>query len=71
MREVEALSGPGEARFGAGWPALAMLAARLAWGLGNNLTRKVSLADATGVAMVEGLAAGSVNLALALALGAR
>lgn len=64
------LSWPGEARFGALWPALAVLGACLAWGVDNNLTRKVSLADATWVAMVKGLAAGSVNLGLALMLGA-
>jgi drug/metabolite transporter (DMT)-like permease len=58
------LSWPGEARFGAMWPALAVLGACLAWGLDNNLTRKVSLADATWLAMVKGLAAGSVNFAI-------
>ncbi|WP_353621714.1 DMT family transporter [Sphaerotilus uruguayifluvii] len=64
------LSWPGEARIGSVWPALAVLGACLAWGLDNNLTRKVSLADATWVAMVKGLAAGSVNLVIALTLGA-
>jgi drug/metabolite transporter (DMT)-like permease len=64
------LSWPGEARFGELWPALSVLGACLAWGVDNNLTRKVSLADATWVAMVKGLAAGSVNLAIALLLGA-
>jgi drug/metabolite transporter (DMT)-like permease len=49
------------------WPALAVLVACLAWGIDNNLTRKVSLADATWVAMVKGLCAGAVNLVLALA----
>lgn len=65
------LSWPGEARFGALWPALAVLGACLAWAVDNNLTRRVSLADATWVAMVKGLAAGSVNLAIALTLGAQ
>jgi drug/metabolite transporter (DMT)-like permease len=64
------LSWPGDAEFGTPWPALAVLGACLAWGVDNNLTRKVSLADATWVAMVKGLAAGSVNLLIALALGA-
>jgi drug/metabolite transporter (DMT)-like permease len=64
------LSWPGEARIGSVWPALAVLGACLAWGLDNNLTRKVSLADATWMAMVKGLAAGSVNLVIALTLGA-
>ncbi len=64
------LSWPGDAQFGALWPSVAVLGACLAWGIDNNLTRRVSLADATWVAMVKGLAAGSVNLAIALALGA-
>ncbi|MBG9390302.1 EamA family transporter [Caenimonas sp. DR4.4] len=54
-----------------GWhPALYVVGACLAWGIDNNLTRKVSLGDATWIAMVKGLVAGATNLALALALGA-
>ena len=64
------LSWPGEARFSNAWPALCVLGACLAWGIDNNLTRKVSLADATWIAAVKGLAAGSVNFGLALLLGA-
>ena len=64
------LSWPGQASFGDALPALAVLGACLAWGIDNNLTRKVSLADASWIASVKGLAAGSTNLALALALGA-
>ena len=64
------LSWPGQARFGEALPALAVLGACLAWGIDNNLTRKVALADAVWLASVKGLAAGSTNLALALALGA-
>ena len=52
------------------WPALYVLGACLAWGIDNNLTRKVSLSDATWIASVKGLVAGSVNLLLALGLGA-
>jgi drug/metabolite transporter (DMT)-like permease len=52
-------------------PALLVLGACLAWAVDNNLTRKVSLADASWIAMVKGLAAGVTNLLLALALGAR
>lgn len=52
------------------WPALAVLGACLAWGIDNNLTRKVSLTDATWIAGVKGLVAGPVNFAIALALGA-
>ena len=64
------LSWPGEARFSGLWPALSVLGACLAWGLDNNLTRKVSLTDATWIAAVKGLVAGGVNLGIALALGA-
>ena len=64
------LSWPGEARFAGFWPALAVLGACLAWGVDNNLTRKVSLSDATWIAAVKGLTAGTVNLILAFALGA-
>jgi drug/metabolite transporter (DMT)-like permease len=54
----------------AGWgPPLCVTGACLAWAIDNNLTRKVSLADASWLAMVKGLAAGVTNLALALALG--
>ena len=55
-------------RFGDLWPALAVLGACLAWAIDNNLTRKVSLSDASWIAMVKGLAAGSTNLALVLTL---
>ena len=64
------LSWPGEARFAGLWPTLAILGACFAWGIDNNLTRKVSLTDATWIASVKGLVAGVVNLALAFALGA-
>lgn len=64
------LSWPGEARFAGLWPALAVLGACLAWGIDNNLTRKVSLTDATWIAAVKGLVAGVVNLLLAFTLGA-
>jgi drug/metabolite transporter (DMT)-like permease len=51
------------------WPALAVLGACLLWAIDNNLTRKVSLNDATWLAALKGCVAGSVNLALALLLG--
>ncbi len=53
------------------WPALAVLAACFAWGLDNNLTRKVALADASWIAMIKGLSAGASNLVLACILGAQ
>ena len=64
------LSWPGDVPLAAGWPALAVLGACLAWAIDNNLTRKVSLTDASFIAMLKGLAAGTTNLALALWLGA-
>ena len=64
------LSWPREAATVSLLAPLAVLAACAAWGLDNNLTRKVSLADATLVASVKGAVAGVTNLVLALALGA-
>jgi drug/metabolite transporter (DMT)-like permease len=64
------LSWPEGARFANIGPGLAVLAACFAWAIDNNLTRKVSLADASWVAAIKGVTAGSVNLALAFLLGA-
>ncbi len=64
------LSWPNEMRWEGAWPALTVLGACLAWGIDNNLTRRVSLTDATWIATVKGLTAGAVNLCLALVLGA-
>ena len=52
------------------WPSLAILGACLAWGIDNNLTRKVSLTDATWIASIKGCVSGLVNLILAFSLGA-
>lgn len=41
-----------------------------AWGIDNNLTRKLSSADPIQIATIKGLAAGTTNLVLALLLGA-
>ena len=59
----------GSGGFGLG--ALAIAGACLAWGIDNNLTRKLSAADPVQIALIKGLAAGAVNLVLALAAGAR
>ena len=64
------LSYPADATFDAGLPAAAVLLACLCWAVDNNLTRKVALTDATFIAMVKGLAAGLVNISIAIALGA-
>jgi drug/metabolite transporter (DMT)-like permease len=52
------------------WPTLAVCAACLAWAIDNNLTRKVALTDATFIAMSKGLVAGTVNVTIALSMGA-
>ncbi|MEP7174331.1 MAG: EamA family transporter [Aestuariivirga sp.] len=49
---------------------LLIAGACLAWGIDNNLTRKLSSADPVQIAMIKGLVAGCVNLLLALGLGA-
>ncbi|CAN5867095.1 DMT family transporter [soil metagenome] len=56
---------------GLGLGALAIAGACLAWGIDNNLTRKLSAADPVQIALIKGLTAGAVNLTLALALGAQ
>jgi drug/metabolite transporter (DMT)-like permease len=48
---------------------LAIVGACLAWGLDNNLTRKVSPADPLQIVELKGLIAGPVNLALGLLTG--
>src|SRR5260370_26945924 len=65
------LSWPGEAKFSGLVPALCVLGACFCWAVDNNLTRKVSLTDATWIASLKGLVSGSVNLVLAFVLGAK
>jgi drug/metabolite transporter (DMT)-like permease len=48
---------------------LAIIGACVAWGIDNNLTRKVSLADPLQIAQWKGLIAGLVNLLLGLWAG--
>jgi drug/metabolite transporter (DMT)-like permease len=55
---------------GVGFGALAIAGACLAWGVDNNLTRKLSSADPVQIAMIKGLVAGTTNAVLALAIGA-
>jgi len=50
--------------------ALLIAGACLCWAIDNNLTRKVSTADATLIACTKGLIAGAVNIAIAIFLGA-
>jgi drug/metabolite transporter (DMT)-like permease len=65
------LSWPAEAKFSGLVPALCVLGACFCWAVDNNLTRKVSLSDATWIASLKGLVAGTFNLVLAFALGAK
>ncbi|HET7717618.1 MAG TPA: DMT family transporter, partial [Bauldia sp.] len=52
-----------------GFGALAIIGACVAWGIDNNLTRRLSAADPVQIAMIKGLVAGAVNTALALSSG--
>jgi len=56
----------GDVGSGIGWGALAIAGACLAWGIDNNLTRKLSGADPMQIALVKGLIAGTVNVTLSL-----
>ncbi len=64
------LSWQGEVSFEQVAGPAAILGACLAWGLDNNLTRKISLSDASEIAMLKGLIAGSINVALGWSQGA-
>jgi drug/metabolite transporter (DMT)-like permease len=64
------LSWAGRFEMGALWGTLAISGACLAWGIDNNLTRRVSAADPVQIAAIKGLVAGAVNLTIALAIGA-
>ena len=48
---------------------LAVMGACLCWAFDNNLTRRVSAGDPVMIAAIKGVAAGSVNTAVALLLG--
>lgn len=63
------LSWQGRASFD--WGTLLIAGACLCWGIDNNLTRTLSSADPLRIAMLKGLVAGTVNLILAFASGAK
>ena len=48
---------------------LAIIGACVAWGLDNNLTRKISLADPLQIVTLKGTIAGPINLLLGIAAG--
>jgi drug/metabolite transporter (DMT)-like permease len=64
------LSWEGRATLGGFAGAALVAAATLCWAMDNNLTQKVSAGDPVQIAMLKGIVAGSVNTAIALALGA-
>jgi drug/metabolite transporter (DMT)-like permease len=63
------LSYHGTAGFGIG--TLAIIAACIAWGIDNNLTRKLSAGDPLQIAAAKGLVAGLINIGLAVSQGAQ
>jgi threonine/homoserine efflux transporter RhtA len=48
-----------------------VLGACLGWAVDNNLTRRISLGDASWIAAVKGFSAGGANLLLALSAGSK
>ncbi|MBX9828061.1 MAG: DMT family transporter [Xanthobacteraceae bacterium] len=70
MAGAVVLSWSGAPTFGSVVGPLAIVGACLCWGLDNNLTRKVSLADPLQIVEIKGLIAGPFNLGLGLLLGA-
>lgn len=63
------LSWSGRPELGVPWGILAVAAACLAWGIDNNLTRKVSASDPVQITAIKGLVAGAVNVTIAVCLG--
>lgn len=60
-------SGP----FTIGIGTIAIAGACLAWGIDNNLTRKISASNPSQITMIKGIVAGAVNVALGFAIGAK
>jgi drug/metabolite transporter (DMT)-like permease len=60
----------GPPQFGSLWGVVAVCGACLCWGVDNNLTARVSGGNPLHVACIKGLVAGTVNLLLAISLGA-
>ncbi len=63
------LSWTGRPELGVPWGVVSIVGGCLAWGIDNNLTRKVSAGDPLQIAGAKGIVAGVVNLAIALATG--
>lgn len=52
------------------WGTVPVIAACIAWGVGNNYTRRLVASDPVQVTAIKGLTAGGINIALSLAFGA-
>src|SRR5262249_29164218 len=63
------LSWSGSLTLGSVVGPLSIIGACIAWGLDNNLTRKISLADPLQIVSLKGIIAGPVNLSLGLLAG--
>ena len=64
------LSWMGKPEVGIPWGPILIAGACLAWAIDNNLTRNVSSGDPIQIAAAKGVVAGTVNLIIALAVGA-
>jgi drug/metabolite transporter (DMT)-like permease len=53
------------------WGVFGIATACICWGIDNNLTRKIAGVDPVVTAAIKGVSAGTMNLALALLIGAR
>ena len=53
-----------DARFNLSLSSIAVIGACLMWAIDNNLTRRISTSDPITIAMIKGLAAGTVNIVL-------
>jgi len=65
------LSWSGQPALSSVFGPLAIVGACVAWGLDNNLTRKVSLSDPMQIVELKGLVAGPVNIGLGLWMGGK
>src|SRR5712691_5651241 len=64
-----ALSCSGSPTLESAFGPLAVIGACVAWGLDNNLTRRISLADPLQIVALKGIVAGPINLLLGLLAG--
>lgn len=65
------LSWGGQPQLGSSWGVVAIVGACLAWGIDNNVTRKIAAGDPLQIAGVKGLIAGVINMGIAFTAGAQ